>query len=174
MEADEEEDNLRILLLGNGGREHALAWSLSRSSRVDAIFVVPGNGGTAHRLHNVENIDHIKPDDFSSLVRFARDRSVNLVIPGPEVPLVNGIADFFRRGKAFGCPLKECISLTDAGLKPVYDVLDPARLPHAWKAQKHSRRISCLDTRFPQRNIRTSVIMRWPDNILKMYLMMWC
>ena len=84
-----------ILLLGNGGREHALAWKLSQSPSVAEIYVVPGNGGTA-TLSKVTNVENISLEDFPSLVQFARKSNVNLLIPGPEAPLVAGVVDFFR------------------------------------------------------------------------------
>ncbi|KAL8953965.1 MAG: hypothetical protein Q9222_000175 [Ikaeria aurantiellina] len=97
-------DRLRILLIGNGGREHALAWKLSQSPRVDSIYVVPGNAGTARALKNVENVETVKADDFPALVAFAKENKVNLVVPGPEVPLVNGIELHFRKAgiRCFG------------------------------------------------------------------------
>lgn len=102
-------DKLRILLIGNGGREHALAWKLLQSPRVEHIYVVPGNGGTA-RLDatKVTNISSIKDSDFAALAKFAEEKNVNLLVPGPEAPLVAGIVDFFhdaagaREIKAFG------------------------------------------------------------------------
>ncbi|KAI9813760.1 MAG: hypothetical protein M1827_003550 [Pycnora praestabilis] len=89
-------ERLRILLVGNGGREHALAWKLSQSPQVKIIYVVPGNGGTANNLPNVTNVDEVKPDNFLELVAFAKENEVNLVIPGPEAPLVAGIEGYFR------------------------------------------------------------------------------
>lgn len=88
--------SLRILLVGNGGREHALAWKLAQSSLVQHIWVAPGNGGTAHGLKNVENVP-IDSADFASLVNFALEKEINLVIPGPEQPLVDGIETSFRK-----------------------------------------------------------------------------
>jgi phosphoribosylamine--glycine ligase/phosphoribosylformylglycinamidine cyclo-ligase len=89
---------LKILLVGNGGREHALAWRLSLSPKVDRIFVAPGNGGTAKGLDKVENIA-IGSDkaDFPKLVEFAVNNSIGLVVPGPEQPLVDGIETPFRK-----------------------------------------------------------------------------
>lgn len=87
--------SLRILLVGNGGREHALAWKLSQSPLVDAIFAVPGNGGTA-TCPKVTNVSSVAADDYPALVDFARSQSLNLVVPGPEAPLVDGIEDYFR------------------------------------------------------------------------------
>ncbi|TFK77295.1 bifunctional purine ADE1 [Pluteus cervinus] len=89
--------SLRILLLGNGGREHALAWKLSQSKLVEHIFVCPGNGGT-HSLPNTSNISNISPSNFYQLVEFAVQEKVNLVIPGPEQPLVDGVESHFRKG----------------------------------------------------------------------------
>lgn len=96
---------VRILLIGNGGREHALAWKLSQSARVEVIWVVPGNGGTAHGLSKVANISsQVHPNDFPGLVDFALQHNVNLVIPGPEAPLVDGIEGYFRKGDIFQPP----------------------------------------------------------------------
>jgi phosphoribosylamine--glycine ligase/phosphoribosylformylglycinamidine cyclo-ligase len=88
-------DRIRVLLVGNGGREHAIAWKLSQSPRVEHIFVVPGNGGTA-QLPQVTNVSTIKQEDFPALVQFAKENSVNLLVPGPEAPLVAGIVDYFK------------------------------------------------------------------------------
>ncbi|KAG5992751.1 hypothetical protein E4U52_002536 [Claviceps spartinae] len=87
---------IRVLLIGNGGREHALAWKLSQSARVEAIFVVPGNGGTA-TCPKVTNVDSVSSEDFPGLVKFSQDNEVNLVVPGSEVPLVDGVEEFFKR-----------------------------------------------------------------------------
>ena len=90
-------EDLNILLVGNGGREHALAWKLDQSPRVKVIYVVPGNGGTGSGgLKKVKNIDSVKADDFQNLMSFAKEKEVNLVIPGPEAPLVAGIESFCR------------------------------------------------------------------------------
>jgi phosphoribosylamine--glycine ligase/phosphoribosylformylglycinamidine cyclo-ligase len=86
---------LRILLVGNGGREHALAWKLSQSSRVESIVVFPGNGGTS-TCPKVTNNTSIKANDYPGLVAFAKENGINLVVPGPEAPLVDGIEDYFR------------------------------------------------------------------------------
>ena len=94
-----EDHSLIILLVGSGGRESALAWKLAQSSLVQGIFVVPGNGGTAQGLHKVQNVSHVDPDDFLALLAFARESGVNLVVPGPEAPLVAGMGEFFRAGK---------------------------------------------------------------------------
>lgn len=101
-------DKTRVLLVGNGGREHAIAWKLLQSPSIEHIYVVPGNGGTATLSPSrVTNVSTIKDSDFASLVAFANEKNVNLLIPGPEAPLVAGIVDFFHTNggahiKAFG------------------------------------------------------------------------
>ena len=82
---------MNILVIGNGGREHALAWKLSQSSRAERIFVAPGNAGTEA---DAENVD-IPASDFERLIRFAKDNQVGLTVVGPEAPLANGIVDAF-------------------------------------------------------------------------------
>lgn len=94
-----EGERLRILLVGSGGREHALAWKLSQSSLVQFVKVVPGNGGTAAGLPKVQNVSNVDPDDFPGLLAFAQKHEINMVVPGPEVPLVAGIGSFFRAGE---------------------------------------------------------------------------
>ena len=83
---------MKILVIGQGGREHAIAWKLAKSKRAEAIFVAPGNGGTSHEEKCV-NID-IDVLDFEAIKQFILDHSVNLVVVGPEDPLVQGIKDY--------------------------------------------------------------------------------
>ena len=83
---------MKILVIGQGGREHAIAWKLAKSKRAEAIFVAPGNGGTSHEEKCV-NID-IDVLDFEALKQFILDHSVSLVVVGPEDPLVQGIKDY--------------------------------------------------------------------------------
>ncbi|MBU1933505.1 MAG: phosphoribosylamine--glycine ligase [Candidatus Omnitrophica bacterium] len=82
---------MRVLVVGSGGREHALAWKISQSKKVDKIFCAPGNGGTGEIAENV----NIKPDDIEALLKFAKSRDIELTIAGPEVSLVAGIVDMF-------------------------------------------------------------------------------
>jgi phosphoribosylamine--glycine ligase len=88
-------ENLRVLLVGNGGREHAIAWKLLQSPSIAHIYVCPGNGGTATLSSKVTNISSVKETDFAGLVNFAKEKDINLLIPGPEAPLVAGIVDYF-------------------------------------------------------------------------------
>ena len=84
---------MNILIIGNGGREHALAWKLNQSKRVEKIFIAPGNAGTAMDYINV-NID---PLDFDRLIAFSKEKNIGLVIVGPEKPLSMGIVDAFQK-----------------------------------------------------------------------------
>ncbi|TFK36905.1 aminoimidazole ribonucleotide synthetase [Crucibulum laeve] len=88
--------SIRILLLGSGGREHALAWKLSQSPLLDHIFVCPGNPGTAQEPKTT-NLADVNSADFPALVDFAVKNEINLVVPGPEQPLVDGIESYFRK-----------------------------------------------------------------------------
>jgi len=87
---------LRILLIGNGGREHAIAWKLSQSPLVESIIAVPGNGGTA-TCPKTTNNSSVSAEDFDGLLKLAREQHVNFVVPGPEAPLVAGAVDFFKQ-----------------------------------------------------------------------------
>ena len=83
---------MKVLLLGSGGREHALAWKIAQSAKVEKLFIAPGNAGT----QNVgENVD-IKADDFEALKNFVVENGVDMVIVGPEDPLVKGVYDDFK------------------------------------------------------------------------------
>ena len=83
---------MNILLIGSGGREHALAWKIKQSPRCQTIFIAPGNAGTAEVGQNV-NIDM---NDFPALGKFCIENKIDLVLVGPEAPLVNGIRDYFE------------------------------------------------------------------------------
>lgn len=91
------QEQLRILIVGNGGREHAFAWKLSQSPLVDAVYVAPGNGGTGLGDSKITNAN-VKGNDYPGLVEFAQKNGVNLVVPGPEAPLVEGIQGYFQAG----------------------------------------------------------------------------
>ena len=95
---------MKILLVGSGGREHAIAWKLAKSERVSKIFVAPGNGGTA--LEN--KCENINITDIDELVVFARENNIDLTFVGPEEPLTKGITDKFKNAglKCFGPDLR--------------------------------------------------------------------
>ncbi|WP_294377376.1 phosphoribosylamine--glycine ligase [uncultured Slackia sp.] len=83
---------MNVLVLGSGGREHALAWAIAKSPRLDSLFVAPGNGGTATIAKNVP----LDMNDADAVIGFARSENIDLVVIGPEAPLVAGVADAIR------------------------------------------------------------------------------
>jgi len=84
---------MKLLLLGSGGREHALAWKIAQSPKIEKLYIAPGNAGTSSVGENV----NIKADDFSSIKAFVLDNNINMVVVGPEDPLVKGIYDYFQK-----------------------------------------------------------------------------
>ncbi|MBN2866115.1 MAG: phosphoribosylamine--glycine ligase [Thiotrichales bacterium] len=93
---------MKVLIIGGGGREHALAWKTAQATDVTEVFVAPGNAGTAIEP-NLTNVD-IKVEDIAGLVTFAKENAIDLAIVGPEVPLVLGVVDAFSEAglKCFG------------------------------------------------------------------------
>ncbi len=85
---------MKVLVIGGGGREHALAWKAAQSSNVEIVYCAPGNAGTAHE-NKLSNIA-IAADDVEGLLAFAREQQIDLTIVGPEAPLVLGVVDAFR------------------------------------------------------------------------------
>ena len=84
---------MKLLLLGSGGREHALAWKIAQSAQVEKLFIAPGNAGTANVGENVA----LKADDFDGVANFVVANSIDMVVVGPEDPLVKGIYDYFKQ-----------------------------------------------------------------------------
>src|ERR1700685_3901412 len=99
---------MKVLVIGNGGREHALAWKLAASPRVEHVYVAPGNAGTAT---DAENVD-IAPAVFKGLNEFGQQQTVGLTVVGPELPLTTGIVDAFNAAglRVFG-PTKAAAEL---------------------------------------------------------------
>ncbi len=85
-------EKLNILLLGSGGREHAIAAAICRSPRLEKLYIAPGNAGTASLGENID----VDPDNFGALKKIVLDKQIGMVVVGPELPLVHGIVDFFR------------------------------------------------------------------------------
>ena len=108
---------MNVLLIGSGGREHAIAWKLSQSSLLSKLYVAPGNAGTDQIATNVD----LNPLDFAAIGRFIRKNEVTMLIVGPEAPLVEGIVDYFNDSDKF------------EGLKLQ---LDPAKLEQCSRGQK--------------------------------------
>jgi phosphoribosylamine--glycine ligase len=118
---------MNILVVGSGGREHALAWKIAQSPRADRVFVAPGNAGTAADAENVA----IAADDFPGLIAFARQNDVGLTVVGPEAPLAAGIIDAFEAEglKVFG-PSKAAAELEGSKVF-CKDLLRTADVPSA-------------------------------------------
>src|SRR5262245_6476200 len=103
---------MNVLVVGGGGREHALAWKIALSSRVSQVFVAPGNAGTAgENTLPIRNID-ITDTDVPALLKFAKQNAIELAVIGPESPLAVGIADTFSAAgiRVFG-PSKQAAEL---------------------------------------------------------------
>ena len=83
---------MKLLLLGSGGREHALAWKISQSPKIEKLFIAPGNAGTREVGENV----NLKADDFEGIKKFVLANAIDMVVVGPEDPLVKGVYDFFK------------------------------------------------------------------------------
>jgi phosphoribosylamine--glycine ligase len=94
--------SVKVLIVGNGGREHALAWKLLQSKQIEQVICVPGNGGTA-TMPGCQNL-LLATDDFEGIAQFAKKQEISLVVVGPEAPLAQGIADYLQNQdlKVFG------------------------------------------------------------------------
>ncbi|NEN92970.1 MAG: phosphoribosylamine--glycine ligase [Okeania sp. SIO3H1] len=123
---------MKILIVGNGGREHAIAWKLSHSPQVQQIFCTPGNGGTA-TLQKCQNIP-IPVEDFSALKQLIADQNISLVVVGPEIPLALGITDYLQQPnlKIFG-PTKAG-AILEASKSWAKDFMAEANIPTAKSA----------------------------------------
>ena len=87
---------MKLLLLGSGGREHALAWKIAQSPKIEKLYIAPGNAGTRNVGENVA----IKADDFEAIKTFVLENGIQMVVVGPEDPLVKGVYDFFKEDEA--------------------------------------------------------------------------
>ncbi len=140
---------MNVLVVGSGGREHALAWKIAQSPRVDRIFVAPGNAGTAVDAENV----NIAAGDFPKLIKFAKQNQVGLTVIGPEAPLADGIVDALHRAglRVFG-PSKAAAQL-EASKVFCKNLLRSADVP---SADYHVFRDAAGATRF--------ITDRYPDS----------
>src|SRR5262247_1054537 len=86
---------MKVLVIGSGGREHALVWKLAQSPLLSRLYCAPGNAGTAEQAENVP----IRADDIASLLAFSRDAGIDFTVVGPEYPLALGIVDRFRQAE---------------------------------------------------------------------------
>ena len=102
--------DMRILVVGGGGREHCLAWKLAASPKVERVFVAPGNAGTAQE-QKITSVD-LPVDNFAALADLCRDKDIQLTVVGPEQPLAQGIVDYFtERGLPCFGPTKAAAQL---------------------------------------------------------------
>lgn len=88
---------MNVLILGSGGREHAFAWKIAQSTKCSKLFVAPGNAGTASLATNVK----LNVTDFEGIAQFVKNENINMLVVGPEAPLVEGIRDFFESKNDF-------------------------------------------------------------------------
>lgn len=118
---------MKVLVIGQGGREHALVWKLKQSPKVTEVFCAPGNAGTALDAKNVD----ISETDIPALVKFAQNEKIDLTIPGPEAPLVAGVVDAFRAaGLAVFGPSKDAARLEGSKLF-AKQIMKAAKVPTA-------------------------------------------
>ena len=113
---------MKLLLLGSGGREHALAWKIAQSPKVEKLYIAPGNAGTSEVGENVA----MKADDFDAIAAFVLDKQVDIVVVGPEDPLVKGIVDYFKANEA---------------VRHI-PVVGPSQEGHNWRARRTLPRLS--------------------------------
>ena len=116
---------MKILLLGSGGREHALAWKIAQSPKVEKLYIAPGNAGTTAVGENV----NIKATDFEAISAFALKENIQMVVVGPEDPLVEGIYDYFQN-----LPTARYKSITSANLEEGLAFLETLEAPYVLKA----------------------------------------
>ena len=123
---------MKVLVVGSGGREHALAWKLLQSPNIDRVFCIPGNGGTA-TMPNCQNVS-LSVDDFEGMLRFAQVQGVSFTVVGPELPLALGIVDYFQAAEAliFG-PTKEGAQI-EASKSWAKTLMQEANIPTAASA----------------------------------------
>jgi len=118
---------MRVLIIGSGGREHALAWAISASPLLEALFVAPGNPGTAEIASNVP----IRATDIAALVAFAQREKIDLVIPGPEAPLVAGVADALATAGIRCCGPSAAAAQLEGSKTFAKEIADLAAIPTA-------------------------------------------
>lgn len=118
---------MRVLIIGSGGREHALSWKIAKGGKAERIYCAPGNGGTAQEGENIP----LKDSDVAGLVVFAKENAIDFVIPGPELPLTLGVVDAMRQEgiRCFG-PSKWCAQL-EGSKAFAKDIMQKAGVPTA-------------------------------------------
>ncbi len=128
---------MRILIIGGGGREHAMAWAIAKSPQLEKLFIAPGNAGTAELGTNVP----IGVEDFDSLKKLVIEEGIELVLVGPEVPLVAGVVDYFK---------------ADPALKRIH-VIGPSKAGAALEGSKDFAKVFMKDNEIPTGEFRTFI-----------------
>ena len=149
---------MNVLIVGNGGREHALAWKIAQSPRAERVFVTPGNAGTAQDAENV----NISVQDFAKLIRFAKENHVGLTVIGPEIPLCAGIVDAFEDAdlRVFG-PSKAAAQIEGSKVF-CKNLLRAADVPSAdyqvFRDADHAARF--IEDRYPSDELMVPVVVK--------------
>lgn len=126
---------MRVLIIGSGGREHALAWAIAQSPVLTKLFVAPGNPGTAELAENVP----LRTNDITGLVAFAQAQKIDLVVPGPEATLVAGIADALAAVGIACCGPSAAAAQLEGSKKFTKEIADGANIPTAaWASFTHA------------------------------------
>ena len=120
---------MKVLVIGSGGREHALVWKIAQSDLCEKIFVAPGNAGTA-KEPKTKNID-IKAEDLDELLEFAKAERIDLSIVGPEAPLVMGIVDLFEQNDLLCLGPNKLAAQMEGSKIFMKDVLKKGKIPTA-------------------------------------------
>src|SRR3978361_1272352 len=120
-----EESPMRVLVVGSGGREHALCWAISGSPLLTKLYCAPGNPGIA----TVAECVNIGAQEIPTLVAFAQDNAVDLVVPGPEAPLVAGLADAMEAAGVACCGPSRAAAQLEGSKTFAKEIADAARLP---------------------------------------------
>ena len=126
---------MRVLVIGSGGREHALAWKLAQSPEVRKVFCAPGNAGIASHAECVP----FKADDQENILRFAREKNINLTVVGPEAPLVDGIVDLFQENDLLIFGPSQKGALLEGSKSQAKKFIAKYNIPSAAYADFHSR-----------------------------------
>ncbi|MCB5945074.1 phosphoribosylamine--glycine ligase [Acidocella sp. KAb 2-4] len=126
---------MRVLIIGSGGREHALAWAIAKSPMLNKLYIAPGNPGTAQLGENVP----LRATDIAGIVAFAVANQIDLVVPGPEAPLVAGIADALAKAGVACCGPSAAAAQLEGSKKFTKEVAEAANIPTArWASFTHA------------------------------------
>jgi len=126
---------MRVLIIGSGGREHALAWAIAKSPQLNKLYIAPGNPGTAQIAENVL----LRTTDIQGIVAFAVEHKIDLVVPGPEAPLVAGIADALAVAGIACCGPSAAAAQLEGSKKFTKEVAEAAQIPTAkWASFTHA------------------------------------